>query len=138
MTQPPKGKRFRPRDRFAYLSQAFRSIQRNKRRSISMIAGLILGISILAGIFLYTTVLMNNVYLSIIDGSPYEIRMDFDDPLSDSQIEAYRVNFSSHTKIAEAQILYGDGRTISDEAGSMWTSAVLKADIRAEYNNETY
>ena len=138
MTQPPKGKRFRPRDRFAYLSQAFRSIQRNKRRSISMIAGLILGISILAGIFLYTTVLMNNVYLSIIDGSPYEIRMDFDDPLSDSQIEAYRANFSSHTKIAEAQILYGDGRTISDEAGSMWTSAVLKADIRAEYNNETY
>ena len=83
MAQPPKGTRFRPLDRLSYLSQSMRSIQRNKRRSISMIAGLILGISILAGIFLYSTVLMNNVYLSIIEGSPYEIRMDFDDPLSE-------------------------------------------------------
>ncbi|MHA2109606.1 MAG: hypothetical protein ACW99R_18005, partial [Candidatus Hodarchaeales archaeon] len=83
MSQPPKANRFHPRDRVVYLNQTIRSIQRNKRRSVSMISGLILGISILAGIFLYTTVLMNNVYLSIIDGAPYEIRMDFDDPLSD-------------------------------------------------------
>ena len=138
MTQPPKGKRFRPRDRFAYLSQTLRSIQRNKRRSISMIAGLILGISILAGIFLYTTVLMNNVYLSIIDGSPYEIRMDFKDPLSDSDIEAFRANFSSYARVADSQILYGNGRTITDSVGSTWTSAILRANIRAEYNNETY
>ena len=138
MTQPPKGKRFRPRDRFAYLFQTLRSIQRNKRRSISMIAGLILGISILAGIFLYTTVLMNNVYLSIIDGSPYEIRMDFKDPLSDSDIEAFRANFSSYARVADSQILYGNGRTITDSVGSTWTSAILRANIRAEYNNETY
>ena len=138
MTQPPKGKRFRPRDRFAYLFQTLRSIQRNKRRSISMIAGLILGISILAGIFLYTTVLMNNVYLSIIDGSPYEIRMDFKDPVSDSDIEAFRANFSSYARVADSQILYGNGRTITDSVGSTWTSAILRANIRAEYNNETY
>ncbi|MHA1945163.1 MAG: FtsX-like permease family protein [Candidatus Hodarchaeales archaeon] len=138
MAQPPKGKRFRPRDRFAYLSQTLRSIQRNKRRSISMIAGLILGISILAGIFLYTTVLMNNVYLSIIDGSPYEIRMDFKDPLSESEIETFRANFSSYARVADSQVLYGNGRTITDATGSMYTSAILRANIRAEYNNETY
>ncbi|MHA1967042.1 MAG: FtsX-like permease family protein [Candidatus Hodarchaeales archaeon] len=136
-----KSGRFRPRDRIVYISQSFSSIRRNKRRSMSMIAGLILGISILAGIFLYTTVLMNNVYLSIIDGSPYEIRIDFDDPLSDSQIETFRENFSSHPKIADCQILFGNGRTISETtatSSSIYVSAVLRAEIRAEYNNETY
>ena len=127
MTQPPKATRFHPRDRFAYLSQSVSSIRRNKRRSMSMIAGLILGISILAGIFLYTTVLMNNVYLSIIDGSPYEIRMDFDDPLSDAQIETFRASFSSHPKVADAQILYGNGRTVTDNLDTLYTSAVLRA-----------
>ncbi len=136
-----KAGRFRPLDRFVYLSQSFRSIRRNKRRSMSMIAGLILGVSILAGIFLYTTVLMNNVYLSIIDGSPYEIRMDFDDPLSDSQIEIFRANFSSNAKIADSQILFGNGRTVTETtatSSSTYTTAVLRAEIRAEYNNETY
>jgi ABC-type lipoprotein release transport system permease subunit len=103
-----------------------------------MIAGLILGISILAGIFLYTTVLMNNVYLSIIDGSPYEIRMDFDEPLSDAEIRTFRTTFSTHPKVREAQILYGNGRVITDSFGSSYTSAVLRTNIRAEYNNETY
>ncbi len=141
MSKQPKANRLHPRDRFVYLSQSIRSIQRNKRRSMSMIAGLILGISILAGIFLYTTVLMNNVYLSIIEGSPYEIRMDFDDPLTDSQIETFRSTFSSHPKIADAQVLFGNGRTITETTAtstSIYTSAILQAEIRAEYNNETY
>ncbi len=138
MSDPPKADRFHPRDRIAYFIQSIRSIQRNKRRSVSMISGLILGISILAGIFLYTTVLMNNVYLSIIDGAPYEIRMDFDDPLSDAQIEAYRENFSLNPKVADAQILYGNSRTIESATGDLYTPAILKAEIRAEYNNETY
>ncbi|MFX0087354.1 MAG: FtsX-like permease family protein [Candidatus Hodarchaeota archaeon] len=141
MSNQPKADRFRPRDRFFYLIQSIRSIQRNKRRSVSMISGLILGISILAGIFLYTTVLMNNVYLSIIDGSPYEIRMDFNEPLSDSQIEAFRTNFSAHSKVADAQILFGNGRTVEETTATsteIYTSAILRADVRAEYNNETY
>ncbi|MHA1978755.1 MAG: FtsX-like permease family protein [Candidatus Hodarchaeales archaeon] len=138
MSQPPKANRFHPRDRVVYLNQTIRSIQRNKRRSVSMISGLILGISILAGIFLYTTVLMNNVYLSIIDGAPYEIRMDFDDPLSDLQIEAFRENFSDNPKVSDAQILYGNSRTIESATGDIYTPAILKVEIRAEYNNETY
>ncbi|MHA1940423.1 MAG: ABC transporter permease [Candidatus Hodarchaeales archaeon] len=139
MAKPPKANRFRPRDRFVYLAQSVRSIQRNKRRSISMISGLILGISILAGIFLYTTVLMNNVYLSIIEGSPYEIRMDFDDPLSDGQIDDFKDNFSSHVKIADSQVLFGNGRTIFDStSGTIYASAILRAEIRVEYSNENY
>jgi hypothetical protein len=44
-----------------------RSIRRYRRRSISMISGLILGISILAGIFIYSTVLQNNVYIHLLN-----------------------------------------------------------------------
>ncbi len=138
MSDLPKADRFHPRDRVVYFFQSLRAIQRNKRRSVSMISGLILGISILAGIFLYTTVLMNNVYLSIIDGAPYEIRMDFDDPLSDVQIEAFRAEFSANPKVADAQILYGNSRTVESATGDIYTPAILKTEIRAEYNNETY
>lgn len=137
----PKAGRFRPLDRISYIDKAIRSIFRNKRRSMSMIAGLILGISILAGILLYTTVLMNNVYNSIIEGSPFEIRMDFDTPLTDQEIERFRQQFDDDIRIFDAQILYGNGRTITETSGmstNIYTSAYLRAEIRAEYNNETY
>ncbi|MHA2246345.1 MAG: FtsX-like permease family protein [Candidatus Hodarchaeales archaeon] len=140
-TKNAKVGRFRPQDRISYLDKAIRSIIRNKRRSMSMISGLILGISILAGILLYTTVLMNNVYNSIIEGSPYEIRMDFDRPLTDQEIESYRQQFDDNIKIYDAQTLYGNGRTIVETSGmstNIYTSAYLRAEIRAEYNNETY
>jgi ABC-type lipoprotein release transport system permease subunit len=137
----PKTGRFRPQDRFSYLWHAIRSLGRNKRRSLSMTAGLILGISILSGILLYSNVLMANVYESIVEGSPYEIRMDFKDVLTDNQIENYNDLFLEHPWVSDSQILYGNSRTIIQEsAGStnIYTPAYLQAEIRVEYSNETH
>lgn len=106
-----------------------------------MTAGLILGISILSGISLYSTVLMANVYESIIEGSPYEIRMDFKEVLNDTQIEDYNAIFSSHPWISDSQILYGNARTIIQTTGTsttIYVPAYLEAEILVEYSNETH
>ncbi|MFW9905604.1 MAG: FtsX-like permease family protein [Candidatus Thorarchaeota archaeon] len=137
----PKMGHFRPKDRISYFWHGIRSLGRNKRRSLSMTAGLILGISILSGISLYSTVLMANVYESIIEGSPYEIRMDFRDVLNDSQIEDYNDMFLEHPWVSDSEILYGNSRTIIQQSGgstNIYTPAYLQAEIRVEYNNETH
>jgi ABC-type antimicrobial peptide transport system permease subunit len=139
-TEFPRAGRIRPRDRLSYLSSSLMSIWRNKRRSISMISGLILGISIMAGILLYTTVLMNNVYDTVIEGSPYEIRMDFRGSITDNQIEALRQEFASNPKISDAQLIYGDARTVVETTAtstSMYTLADLDTEIIVEYSNQT-
>ncbi len=137
----PKSKRFRLRDRIVYLKAALIAITRNKRRSISMIAGLILGISILSGILLYSTVVMNNVYDTVIEGSPYEIRMDLKEPFNDSQFEQFRLDFITNTKILDAQVLYGNARTLFENTGprqSVRTLANLEAELVVQYSNQTF
>lgn len=133
--------RIRPRDRISYVYQAITSIIRNKRRSMSMIAGLILGISILSGIMLYTNVLMINVYHSIIEGEPYEIRIDFEVSITDDQLAQYRQDLEDHALISEAQVLYGNARTVMESTGmstNIYTKAYLNAEIQVEFNNENY
>ncbi|MFX0125691.1 MAG: ABC transporter permease, partial [Candidatus Hodarchaeota archaeon] len=137
----PRLGRLRPKDRVSYFWHAIRSLGRNKRRSLSMTAGLILGISILSGISLYSNVLMANAYESIIEGSPYEIRMDFKDVLTDDQLENYNDLFLEHPWVSDSQILYGNARTVVQQSGgstTIYTPAYLEAEIRVEYSNETH
>lgn len=138
----PKRGRIRIKDRVSYLKGSIISLFRNKRRSMSMISGLILGISILSGILLYSTVLMNNVYDTVIEGSPYEIRMDFKGgDLTESQYENFRQDLISDIRISDAQFLYGDARTVLESTATsrgMYTLANLKAEIYLEHNNETF
>ncbi|WP_455463152.1 FtsX-like permease family protein, partial [Candidatus Hodarchaeum mangrovi] len=106
-----------------------------------MIAGLVLGISILSGILLYSTVLMNNVYDTVIEGSPYEIRIDFRGNFNDSQLEGFKNNFKSNPQVLDAQLLYGNARTIVETTGTsttMYTLANLEAEILVEYSNQTF
>ncbi|MFW9853746.1 MAG: FtsX-like permease family protein [Candidatus Thorarchaeota archaeon] len=137
----PRSSRIRMKDRLSYIWQALISLKRNKRRSVSMIAGLILGISILSGISIYTNVLMSNVYESIIEGSPFEIRMDFEGKLTESEYLAMQEYFDSNELVADAQLLYGNGRLVSQatQFGSeTYISSFLQAEITVEYNNETF
>ncbi len=144
----PKPGRFRILARFVYFLDSITSILRNKRRSVSMIAGLILGMSILSGILLYTTVVMNNVYDTVIAGSPYEIRFDFNgDSFEDSDLEAYREQFLNNPQILDAQLLYGNARTATESHfggggpggsdGGFRPLAYLEAQLLVEYSNQT-
>jgi len=141
-TVPKAGIFSKGKDIFSYIFQAFRAIRRNKRRSLSMVAGLILGIAILSGISLYSTVLMSDVYDSVIAGTPYEIRMDFKGSLSDSAMDEYIQHFRQNTKISDVQTLFGNYKgTYQNTQGPMAYDGIirrLKADIHVEYANESH
>lgn len=137
---PKAGLGSKVKDKVAYFGSAFTAIRRNKRRSASMISGLILGISILAGILLYSTVLMNNVYYSIVEGSPYEVRFDFKGNVTDDQVEAIRQEFLNDPRVADAQLMYGNARQVTVQSGgsySVYTMAYLEGEVRGQAN-ETY
>jgi hypothetical protein len=68
-------------------------------------------------IFIYSTVLQNNVYNSIIEGSPAEIRFDFQGNISDTQITSTLTDIRSNPKVADAQLLYGQGRIVTTTSG---------------------
>ncbi|MFW9998186.1 MAG: FtsX-like permease family protein [Candidatus Odinarchaeota archaeon] len=125
------------KDKLTYLFFGFQAISRNKRRSVSMIAGLILGISILSGIFLYTTVLTSNVYNTVIEGTPYEIRIDFKEPLTSAEAEAYQQEFLQNVKISDAQYLYGSEVTSFERFDFDRSQKTLEVEIRLEYTEET-
>ncbi|MHA1170369.1 MAG: hypothetical protein ACTSRU_21280, partial [Candidatus Hodarchaeales archaeon] len=128
------------KNKFSYLSLSTRSIRRNKRRSISMIAGLILGISILSGILLYSTVLTSNVYNTVIEGSPYEIRIDYKEELTAVQEEDYLQQFQAVSRISDAQFLYGNARSESMNFGpadiNNVPEIILSTEVLLEYSDD--
>ena len=84
---------------------------------------------------------MNNVYDTVIEGSPYEVRFDFRGEQTENQLEAFRQQFVSDPKILDAQLLYGNARTEVTQSGTSYsisTLAYLEAEIFVEYNNQTY
>jgi ABC-type antimicrobial peptide transport system permease subunit len=64
--------------------------------------------------------MMNNVYSTVVQGAPYEIRFDFTDEVNDEQVENYRQQFLADEdgRIADAQIMYGDGRTVTETSSA--------------------
>lgn len=60
-------------DFFDGVTNSLQSIFRNKRRSTAMISGIILGVSILSGIIIYTDVLQQENFESIVSGAEYEV-----------------------------------------------------------------
>ncbi len=64
------------RDKLEWLPLTLLAIARNKRRSFAMISGIILGVTILSGIFIYTEVLNQQNFESVVNNAAYEVRFD--------------------------------------------------------------
>ncbi|MHA2252324.1 MAG: ABC transporter permease [Candidatus Kariarchaeaceae archaeon] len=64
------------RERLEWIPLTTYAIFRNKRRSFAMISGIVLGIMILSGIFLYSTVLEQQNFETIVNNAPYEITLN--------------------------------------------------------------
>lgn len=57
------------------LTTMFQTIFRTKRRAFSLISGIILGTMILSGIILYSGVLAQNNFESIVGSTAYELKI---------------------------------------------------------------
>ncbi len=64
---------------FEWIPLTIFAIFRNKRRSFAMISGIILGVTILSGIFIYTAVLNQQNFDTVVENASYEIRFDIVD-----------------------------------------------------------
>lgn len=86
------------RGRFEWISLTWYGIFRNKRRTFAMISGIILGVTILTSIFLYSSVLKQQNFESVIEGAAYEIRFDIveNETLSKLQDLADTIQADSH------------------------------------------
>lgn len=61
---------------FEWIPLTIYAIFRNKRRSFAMISGIILGVMILSGIFIYTAVLDRQNFETVVESAAYEVRFD--------------------------------------------------------------
>ncbi|MDP6154962.1 MAG: FtsX-like permease family protein [Candidatus Thermoplasmatota archaeon] len=65
---------------FTSVTESFSGIMRNRRRSMAMISGIILGTLIISSILIYTGILQEDNYRSIIQSTSYEASFTLSDP----------------------------------------------------------
>jgi ABC-type antimicrobial peptide transport system permease subunit len=101
---------------------SIRSVFRHKQRSFSLVAGMILGAGILGGILIYTDILNEANFNSIVNGVDYEVRFDLKTtPKSTDNfsLQSIRDSIASDPLVDDAVIMYGQSRQkIVQTAGS--------------------
>lgn len=89
---------------------SIRSVFRHKQRSFALMAGMILGAGILGGIFIYTDIVNEANFSSIVKGVNYEVRFDLKgtptakDNYSLNSIKDY---IKTNSLVEDAVIMYG-------------------------------
>lgn len=98
-----------------------RSVWRHKQRSFSLVAGMILGAGILGGIFIYTDIVNQANFNSIVRGVDFEVRFDL--KTSPTANDTYSLNsikdtIKSNSMVQDAIIMYGQSRQIISQTST--------------------
>lgn len=96
---------------FAFV-EPFRDILRNKRRSMAMISGIILGTLIISSILIYTGILQEENYRSIIQATSYETSFTLSDPGPESRLWNVAESLEDEERI-ESMTVFGGVPTTS-------------------------
>jgi ABC-type antimicrobial peptide transport system permease subunit len=119
---------------FSTLGLAFRSIFSNKRRSISIGAGMILGAAIFSSIFFYGSMINSITVQDIIDNTEAEIAFS---PISDVS-EYTPVQFANmiteEVEIKDSIVLYGGMQELDDEFEAFYDSRITPEVNFTEYS----
>ncbi len=114
-------------------------IFRNPRRTMAMLSGIILGTLIISSIFIYTDVLENEMYESMVQGIPYEVSFSLAEPGNESTLWAYADEIANDPRVESTTVFtggvpgggghYSEGGTSSMwEGPSMRLNAVVDGD----------
>ena len=90
-----------------------RSVWRHKQRSFSLVAGMILGAGILGGIFIYTDIVNQANFNSIVQGVDFEVRFDLKTtPTANDtfSLNSIKDTIKSNSIVQDAIIMYGASR----------------------------
>ena len=116
------------RERLEWIPLTTYAIFRNKRRSFAMVSGITLGIMILSGIGIYSTVLEQQNFETIVNNAPYEITLNIKEGYGNivenrETLEDLADLIKSDPEVLDYAILAGGGteeyeaKVIFDKAG---------------------
>jgi len=87
------------------IPNTFYAIFRNKRRSLAMLSGIVLSITLLSGIMLYNAELKQNNYDGIVENYPYEVRFDIIGNETYSELSKLSNNISADSRVTDTTIM---------------------------------
>ena len=87
------------------IPNTFYAIFRNKRRSMAMLSGIVLSITLLSGIFLYNAELKQNNYDGMVENYPYEARFDIIGNETYSKMSELSNNISADPRVTDTTIM---------------------------------
>ena len=92
---------------FHSLADAVVRIFRNPRRTLAMLSGIILGTLIISSIFIYTNVLQNEMYESMVKGIPYEVSFQLEEEGNETLLEEYAHEIEKDPRVESATVFTG-------------------------------
>ncbi len=92
---------------FHSLLDAIIRIFRNPRRTLAMLSGIILGTLIISSIFIYTNVLQNEMYDSMVRGIPYEVTFSLEEEGNVTLLEEYAIRVNNDPRVESAVVFTG-------------------------------
>jgi ABC-type lipoprotein release transport system permease subunit len=98
---------FNPLNPFYALGETFLRIFRNKRRSMAMLSGVMLGTLIFSSIFLYTGVLKQETYESVIKQISYEASFTLNEPGTEDDVWALASRINNEKRVESSTVFVG-------------------------------
>ncbi len=89
------------------VNESLNGIMRNRRRSMAMISGIILGTLIISSILIYTGILQEDNYRSIIQTTSYEVSFTLSDPGRESRLWNVAKSLESEERIESLTVFGG-------------------------------
>ena len=127
---------------FFSMADAAVRIFRNKRRSMAMLSGIILGTLIISSIFIYTDVLEREIYESMVQGIPYEASFSLNEPGNESSLWAYADQIKDDPRVESATVFtggvpggngyYSKGNTMVIWEPTLWLNALIDGDTKPQ------
>ena len=90
------------------ISISLQSIWRNKRRSMSLLSGVILGTVILSGIVIYTGVLQEENYRSIVNDASFEITFTLTEGGEENALWNLSSEITNDSRVLSSTVLGGN------------------------------
>ena len=98
---------FNPLGLFYSLGETFLRIFRNKRRSMAMLSGVMLGTLIFSSIFIYTGVLKQETYESVIKQISYEVSFTLNEPGTEDDVWALADKINDDKRVESLTVFIG-------------------------------
>ncbi len=134
---------FNPFDPLYALFEASVRIFRNKRRSMAMLSGIMLGTLIIASIFIYTGVLQQETYESVVQQIAYEASFTMSDPGTEDEVWALADKINDDKRVESSTVFIGgtpgsenENFIQSDVMSSVRVSAKIDGDVEVLQRGE--